>query len=161
MTGAVIAYKTSPAGILAVSSDGKVTLSDASAPDQTIKVSATVTLGGMTYTSNALSVKLLAGKIAVQIQSDTDDMEEMAEGGDVDVASSDLELCQESPKNPAEPENQLVGLRFAGVSIPRRRNNYRRLYPVYGPDGGDLGKSTNPLDIKIYAEDLINTEDLC
>lgn len=50
------------------------------------------------------------------VTSDTDDMEEYLTTGAVDVGSSDLELGNESVGNTGT--NQIVGLRFANVTLP-------------------------------------------
>ena len=50
--------------------------------------------------------------ISVQINSDTDDAEEILSTGEVDTGSSDLEMVLD------DGEIQMVGMRFSGVNVP-------------------------------------------
>ncbi len=93
--------------------------------------------------------------IDLPIQSALDDMEEwLTQSGALDDSSSDLEIGVESPGD-ADPEPQLVGLRFAGLNIPQGAQIINA-YIQFTSDSGDDDKNTDPLDITITAQDADN-----
>jgi hypothetical protein len=65
-------------------------------------------------------VKIYSGDvdITVPLLSNDDDAEEYVDNGNVDLTSTDLELCIEEWSWPLSDEQQWVGLRFANIDIP-------------------------------------------
>ncbi|MEL7565680.1 MAG: metallophosphoesterase [Dehalobacterium sp.] len=94
-----------------------------------------------------LVYKLESTYLMAQIQNSLDDMEERGDGS-LDYDSSDLEICWESP-NEADKKDQLVGIRFAGLSIPKGAE-ITDAYIQFTVDEPD--KSANPFNISIQAE---------
>ncbi len=107
-----------------VSGPGQVTFVDAGAPTTTASFSApggyvlrlTATDGALTATDDVLVAITDAGatNVVVEVAVDrrSDDAEEVVGSGAVNLSSSDLELINESI-------DQVVGVRFAGLQIPR------------------------------------------
>jgi uncharacterized protein YjiK len=107
---AALAWTSSLDG--ALGSGGSVTTSSLSLGDHTI--TASVTDGGGAPASAAISVTVNAvgsGTVQVRVAMGSDDAEESA-AGSMSVSSSDLELVFDG-------SDQLVGLRFNAVAIPR------------------------------------------
>jgi hypothetical protein len=57
--------------------------------------------------------------VNTQVSASDDDAEENLSDGSLDITSSDLELCVEDNIWPFPDDNQLVGIRFANVQVPR------------------------------------------
>ncbi len=83
-------------------------------------------------------------KIIAPIKNSLDDMEERPDGS-LDYDSSDLEITWEKDDN-----NQLIGLRFEDLSIPKEAVIIDA-YVQFSVDEAD--KNTDPFDVQIYAED--------
>jgi hypothetical protein len=86
-------------------------------------------------------------QLSIPMKSAPDDMEERSDGS-LDYNSTDLEICKESSSR-----NQLIGLRFAGVNIPKGAT-ITSAYIQFSVD--EPSKSVDPFDVKIFAEDKAN-----
>ena len=110
----------------------------------------------LTFILSLCTVGLMAQtQVSVQINNSSDDMEEFLPGNDqaeggIDDGSSDLELGSERTDG-SRP--QLVGLRFASVSIPQGAliTGARIVFSVDEPD-----KKTDPTNLIIRAQDSDN-----
>jgi hypothetical protein len=94
--------------------------------------------------------------LSVSVNSSLDDHEEWIAGpnqsnvvGDMDAASSDLELGQES----ANADPQLVGMRFTNVTIPANATIVNA-YIQFAVDA--TAKNTDPCVLTVQTEDNIN-----
>ncbi len=83
-------------------------------------------------------------QLSIPIKSASDDMEERSDGS-LDFNSTDLEICKESSSR-----NQLIGLRFTGLNIPKGAT-ITSAYIQFSVD--EPSKSVDPFDVKIFAED--------
>lgn len=99
-----------------------------------------------------LVYKLESTYIIARIQNSLDDMEERPDGS-LDYDSSDLEICWEEPFE-ADKKDQLVGLRFADLAIPKGAE-ITDAYIQFTVDEPD--KSANPFNISIQAEASANS----
>lgn len=94
--------------------------------------------------------------LSVSVNSSLDDHEEWIAGanqsnvvGDMDAASSDLELGQES----ANADPQLVGMRFTNITIPANATIVNA-YIQFAVDA--TAKNTDPCVLTVQTEDNIN-----
>lgn len=90
--------------------------------------------------------------VSTFVSADTDDMEEYVLTGEHDVASSDLELVQESTSNP--DSKQIVGLRFAAVNVPPGAI----ILSAYIQFTYDNNKTLDPCILNIWAEKNANPQ---
>ncbi len=65
------------------------------------------------------SATALAADLDIRISNGTDDAEEHLSDGSMDLTSSDLELPYEDDGTPSATDDQLIGLRFTPVPIPK------------------------------------------
>ena len=156
LSTATVNYKTDKDGVLAISADGKVTVQNAPAYKQNVKIWAEITLGGKIVISNTVSITVSGteegNEIVVPIKNSLDDIEERPDGS-LDYDSSDLEIVWESPTS-ADLNNQLIGLRFADLAIPKGAT-ITDAYIQFSVD--EPAKSFDPFKVNIYAEDVPNS----
>jgi hypothetical protein len=81
------------------------------------------------------------------IQTESDDAEESANTGDMNLSSSDLELVDESGRR-----RQLVGMRFANINIPQGTNIVSAYIQFWADDAND-----GACNLNIQAEDIDNS----
>jgi hypothetical protein len=98
-------------------------------------------------------VKIYAGEVEItaSLLSNDDDAEENKDGGSVDLTSSDLELCIEDLVWPLSDNDQWVGLRFAGLEIPKNAF-ITSAYIQFTSDESQTGAS----NLIIYQENTAN-----
>lgn len=87
-------------------------------------------------------------KLAVPIKVASDDMEEET-NGDLDDGSSDLEIVDEST-------NQIIGLRFQDIIVPRGAK-ITEAYVQFTVDEIKDSKNRDPFNVDIHAEDTVNS----
>ncbi|ATW28223.1 5'-nucleotidase C-terminal domain-containing protein [Candidatus Formimonas warabiya] len=153
LSSATVAYQTDKDDILAISADGTVTVQNIPERNVIVKITAQVTVGSKTVTSNALSLTVITGagtEITVPVQTALDDTEERADGS-LDFDSSDLEITWEKP---GDAGSQRIGIRFAGLAIPEGAT-ITDVYIQFSVDEPE--KSVNPFNVNIYAEDVANS----
>ncbi len=154
LAGATVIYRTEPSDVLSITPDGTVTLQNPPETDTAVTVRAEVTVGGYTVSSNPVSINVMVGTIVSQVKEAFDDMEEWIADGNMDYNSSDLEIGWESPTSSSDKEEQLVGIRFADLRIPKGAT-ILNAYIQFTVD--EPNKSTDPFDIAVYAEDAANS----
>ena len=86
--------------------------------------------------------------VSVQVGSSNDDAEENKSNGSSDLTSSDLELCVEDNLWPIADVNQLVGIRFAPVNVPKGAI-IDSAWVQFTVDE----TNSNPCNVQVYAED--------
>ncbi|NCB52764.1 MAG: hypothetical protein EOM54_12955, partial [Clostridia bacterium] len=97
--------------------------------------------------------------LASGMKSSMDDSEEWVSDGLIDYNSSDLEIGYEKPTSD-DKKQQIIAVRFADLKIPQGAtvtSAYIQFTADIVKDAGTSSKSTNPFDIKIYAEDTANS----
>ena len=99
------------------------------------------------FGSTAIFAASQSYQLSVPIKSAPDDMEERSDGT-LDYNSTDLEISRETSSN-----NQLIGLRFAGLNIPKGAT-ITSAYIQFSVD--EPSKSKDPFNIKIFAENTGN-----
>ena len=98
-------------------------------------------------------VKIFTGEIDItaQLAANDDDVEETKDNGDMDLTSSDLELCIEEWVWPIPNEDQWVGLRYSDLQIPQ--NAYiANAYIQFTSNENQTGTAA----IKVYGENIDN-----
>ncbi|EGW38669.1 metallophosphoesterase [Desulfosporosinus sp. OT] len=156
LSSATVTYTTDQEGILNIASDGTVTLQNKPDHNVIVNITAEVTLNGITVISNkfllTVGAKGIGTEIVAPIKNALDDMEERPDGS-LDYDSSDLEITMEKPTS-SDVKNQLIGLRFADLSIPKGVT-ITNAYIQFSVDETD--NAYNPFDVNIYAEDVANS----
>jgi len=128
--------------------DDTVTTPGVPTSDDTVTTPEVPTSGGTVTIPVAQSGDDTVYNIAVPIKSAWDDMEERSNGS-LDNDSSDLEITKESSS-----KNQQVGLRFAGLNIPKGAK-ITKAYIQFSVD--EPSKNTDPFNVKIFAENTANS----
>jgi secreted PhoX family phosphatase len=102
--------------------------------------------GNLTYAPELIIEYKIPKTVSVFVDQGTDDMEEYVSDGTHDVASSDLELVQENPSNPASL--QIVGMRFNKIDVPKNATIVdARIQFTY-----DNTKTLDPCMLYLHAE---------
>ena len=154
LSSATVEYHTDKTDILAIAADGTVTVQNAPERNTNVEITADVTVNGKKVTSNALSITVTIGagtEIIVPVIDALDDIEERA-NGTLDFDSSDLEIVQEKPNDAA---NQLIGLRFVNLAIPKGAT-ITDAYIQFSVD--EPNKDIDPFKVQIHAEDVVNSD---
>lgn len=101
--------------------------------------------------SENITINVGQTNIVGTIINNSDDAEEYKDNGNVDLTSSDLELCVENWVWPVSDEDQWVGLRFQNLTIPQGATiNSAYIQFTADSDESDAANTT------IYAQDIDN-----
>ncbi|WHH58241.1 metallophosphoesterase [Petroclostridium sp. X23] len=151
LSSATVTYKTDVADVLSITQGGTVTLANAPIANMPVKVWAEVNLNGKTVISDKVAIQVEGQSedhyIMAQITDGSDDYEENVSTGEMDDGSSDLEIV-------TEKANQLIGTRFANLSIPKGAKIIDA-YIQFTVDEPD--KSADPFNVNIHAEAVPNS----
>ena len=96
-------------------------------------------------------VKIFMGEIDItaQIATNDDDVEETKDNGNMDLTSSDLELCIEEWVWPIPDEDQWVALRYSDLNIPQSASISNAYIQFTSNEN-----QSNPAAIAVYGENI-------
>jgi hypothetical protein len=118
---------------------------------------------GLQLTATSSQSEAESYSIEAGVKTPVDDSEEFLTNSDaakvglVDDGSSDLEICKEKPGS-ANENNQIIGVRFADLGIPRGATITSAYIQFTGDQDNDaVNKSINPFSVNIQAEDTADS----
>lgn len=155
-----VEYNASKDNIVEISADGTVNIKNAPTRNQDIKIYAEVSDATGKVITNEVSITVALpefeaadGYIATSVKSGNDDVEEYILDGEMYLDSSDLEIVWEKPTSSTDKEEQLIGLRFTELSIPKGA----KILDAYIEFTVDEAKNADPFNVNIQAEAAANS----